>query len=289
MKLSGQATVPHSIDPALSRLIAQQFPAAQSAGSFFPLSGLTGQTGKVELAGRTLLARRQLAASPIPGVSRRREYRILRRLAGSGLAPAVLGINPEWLLLTWLPGEMLYGNHVSARLPSLTDLVIRLHRQPLSGYRLEMLRLLEAYWLLSCPSRRHIGWLRALKACQARGEPKPLRLALLHMDIHAGNIIVDNGDLHLIDWEYASDGDVALELAAMIAGNGLGVAEQASLIEHYACTQRLDISRLHQQVRLWQPWLRLLMASWYELRWQQSGEAIFYALAAEAWQRVLSD
>lgn len=279
----------HSIDPALSKLLAQQFPAAQSAGSFFPLAGLTGQTGKVELDGRTLLARRQQSEYPIPGVNRRREYHILRHLAGSGLAPTVLGINREWLLLSWLPGDTLDSGRLSDCIAPLTGLVIRLHRQPLSGYRLDMLRLLESYWQQSRPSRRHSGWLKALKACQRRGEPRPLRLALLHMDIHAGNIIVDRDGLHLIDWEYASDGDVALELAATIAGNGLDKQSQSDLTERYAEQQRLDFRQLNHQIRLWQPWLRLLMASWYELRWQQSGEAIFDTLAAEAWQRVVND
>ena len=34
------------------------------------------------------------------------------------------------------------------------------------------------------------------------------------MDVHAGNIVHGEAGLRLIDWEYAGDGDVALELAA---------------------------------------------------------------------------
>jgi aminoglycoside phosphotransferase (APT) family kinase protein len=35
------------------------------------------------------------------------------------------------------------------------------------------------------------------------------------MDVHAGNIVHTKAGLRLIDWEYAGDGDIALELAAV--------------------------------------------------------------------------
>lgn len=279
----------YSIDPALGRLLSQLYPAAQSAGSFFPLSGLTGQTGKVVMEEVTLLARHQSMAARVPGVDRRREYHILRKLSGSGLAPAVCGYAGEWLLLSWQQGEVLDHQAFVQQLEPLARQVAALHQQPLSGYRLSLLSLLEQYWLLSRPERRHHGWLSALQRLQRRGEPSPLRLALLHMDIHAGNVVRHNEALRLIDWEYASDGDVALELAAIVAGNALDLRQQAQLTACYAQQQKLNPQLLDVQMRRWQPWLRLLMASWYELRWQQSQDRLFFTLAAEAWQRVLSD
>lgn len=305
----------YSIDPALGRVITQQFPAAESAGSFFPLSGLTGQTGKVIIGEKVLLARHQHPVNVIPGVDRRREYHILRKLSGSGLGPAVYGFAEGWLLLGWQPGEVLSPHQFLQQLEALVPLVTRLHSQPLSGYRLSLLRLLEQYWLLSHPARRHCGWLRVLRRLQRQGEPKPLRLALLHMDIHAGNLIssqplngretaskgdemLSEGDagiitvsqsLQLIDWEYASDGDVALELAAIVAGNGLNGQQQAQLTAAYADMQQLNPAVLARQMQRWQPWLMLLMASWYELRWQQTQEETFFTLAAQAWQRLLSE
>lgn len=306
----------YSIDPALRRVITQKFPAAKSAGSFCPLSGLTGQTGKVVIEEEVLLARQQHPVRIIPGVDRQREYHILRKLSGSGLAPAVYGFAEGWLLLGWQPGEALSPQQFLQQLDALVPLLARLHTQPLSGYRLSLLRLLEQYWLLSQPARRHCGWLRALRRLQRLGEPKPLRLALLHMDIHAGNVIgsqpLNDGEtacigdgkvlkaeaagislcsqpLRLIDWEYASDGDIALELAAIVAGNGLDEQQKAQLTAAYATAQRLEAAVLARQMQRWQPWLRLLMASWYELRWQQTQEQTFFTLAAQAWQRVLAE
>lgn len=244
-------------------------------------------TAKIELGETALLARWEHKTQPIPGVNRRREYHILRRLAATHLAPAVQGYADGWLLLDWLPGENVAD--LTHYLTPLIQYVVKLHQQPLSGHRLSMLELLAQYWLISRPDRRHPRWLKQLRRLQHQGEPKPLRLALLHMDIHPGNVIIHRDELKLIDWEYASDGDVALELAAIVAANELSENQQSRLTEQYASMQRLDVVALRRQIQRWQPWLRLLMANWYELRWQQSGEVMFYTLAEKAWQRVLSD
>jgi len=283
VKLSGLVTVTYSIDAALQRLIDRQFPAAQAAGSFSPLAGLTGLTGVVTVNQQRILARRE-APQPIPFVSRRREYQLLKRLAASGLVPQVYGRNQHWLLLEWLPGEVLDETQFAARLDELVTLIGQLHRQPLSGFRLPLLPLLETYWQ-QC-RQRSAHWLRALRRLQRRGEPRPLRIAPLHMDIHAGNLLACGTRLRLIDWEYAGDGDIALELAAIVAANPLSAAQCQRLVAQYAVDNQIDSDALRMQMQRWQPWLQLLMASWYQLRAEQSGERQFYQAAADAWQAV---
>lgn len=224
----------------------------------------------------------------MPWVDRQREYRLLRKLAASGLTPRVYGRNAHWVLLAWQPGEVLSAGQWDGWLKSLVSEVARLHRQPLSGYPIQLLPLLMSYWQRCQPARRQIHWLRALKRCQQQGEPKPLRTAILHMDIHCGNLIANDGRLQLIDWEYAGDGDVALELAAIIMGNGLDAQQQQRLIAYYAMQQQFDYDLLRRQIDRWLPWVDLLATSWCELRWQQSGEHQFKTLAAAGWQRMSS-
>lgn len=272
-----------SIDSALQTLIEQQQPAASAAGSFYPLNGLTGLSGKVVCGQQQWLARR-IPQQPIPFISRRREWHLLRGLTACGLAPRALAINHRWLLLEWLPGDPLPETEFLARQTELLALLTRLHHQPLSGYRLRLLPLLQHYWQ-QC-RERHPRWLRRLRRLTRQGEPAPLRLGLLHMDIHAGNLLVQPAGLRLIDWEYAADGDVALELAAIISGNGLNQAQSAELLTEYAAVNQLDPDILQRQVRRWQPWLRLLMASWYQLRWEQSGDPALHQLAIAAWRQI---
>ncbi len=53
-----------------------------------------------------------------------------------------------------------------------------------------------------------------ISSCAA-GASRPPAAGAAHMDVHAGNIIHNESGLRLIDWEYAGDGDIALELAAV--------------------------------------------------------------------------
>ncbi len=113
--------------------------------------------------------------------------------------------------------EYLHGV-VNSALPDadeLAALLYHLHQQPRFGWRIALSPLLAQYWSCCDPARRTPFWLRRLKQLQKNGEPRPLRLAPLHMDVHGDNIVLTSAGLRLIDWEYAGDGDIALELAAV--------------------------------------------------------------------------
>lgn len=194
----------------------------------------------------------------------------------SSLAPKPLGYFSGWMAVEYVPGA------IPATLPDAPDtaaLLYHLHHQKRFGWRASLLPLLERYWQFSSPQRRTPRWLRLLRRLRQQGEPQPLRLAPLHMDVHAGNIIDTPAGLRLIDWEYAADGDVALELAAVWS------EEKAALIAAYAQRAQLDEAILTRQIQRWQPWIQLLMTTWYEYRWQQTGDQQFIALADEGWRQ----
>ena len=262
----------------LQSVIEKYLPAAQAAGCFSPLEGLSGGSVHFTLGTREYVARQQLE-TPMPGVSLTRQYRALKRIShGIGSRPVCRA--DGWLIVEWLSGE------VKSELPSLhslTSLLYDLHHQPFFGWRINLLPVLEHYWQMAASERRHLVWLRLLKKMKKQGEPKPLRLAALHMDIHAGNLVHQAQSIKLIDWEYAGDGDVALELAAIVTANNM---ESEPLIRAYAQLSQIQVDELSRQVRRWQPWVILLMASWYECRWQQTQDRTFLALADEAWCRL---
>ncbi|BAN98431.1 thiamine kinase [Plautia stali symbiont] len=207
----------HNPDPQLQHLVQQQWPTAQAAGHFFALPGLSGNSVQVRSEQGDLLARRT-PSQPIPFVDRQREYRILRQLRATALAPQPLAWQAPWLLQRWLPGEVLSPAQFTAQRAAVLTLLLRLHHQPLTGYRLRLAPLLQRYWQLC--QQRHWRWQRRLNQLLQRGEPSPLRLAPLHMDVHPSNLIATPDGLRLIDWEYAADDDVALELAAVGAVDG---------------------------------------------------------------------
>ena len=123
-------------------------------------------------------------------------------------------------------------------------------------------------------------WLRTLHRLQKQREPQPLRLSPLHMDVHAGNIVHTPVGLRLIDWEYAGDGDIALELASVWMQDA---RQRREYSDAYAARARIAPEALWQQILRWRPWVLMLMAGWYECRWQQTGDRQFITLADEVW------
>jgi thiamine kinase len=208
----------------------------------------------------------------------RRQFRALKRLPAD-LVPKPSFYRQGWMAVDFLAGEV--KNDLPETLP-LAAMLYHLHRQPRLGWRVTLLPLLEQYWQQAAPDRRTPEWLARLKRLRKAGEPRPLRLSPLHMDVHAGNIVHTASGLRLIDWEYAGDGDVALELAAVWADNGV----RQRLIDDYAALAKLNADRLTRQVRRWRPWVLMLMAGWFEVRLQQSGDKQFIALADDVWRQL---
>ncbi len=89
-----------------------------------------------------------------------------------------------------------------------------------------------------------------LKRLRKAREPRPLRLSPLHMDVHAGNLVHSASGLKLIDWEYAGDGDIALELAAVWVEN---TEQHRQLVNDYATRAKIYPAQLWRQVRRWFP------------------------------------
>lgn len=245
-----------------------------------PLAGLTGQSCQiVTQQGRLLL--RPAPQPAIPFVDRQREGRLLRKLRPSGLVQRPLAGNRHGIILPWQDGEVISDAGFRAARPQVLALLQQLHQQPLTGYRLALLPLLWQYWQ-RCQQRQH-RWLRQLQRLTRQGEPQPLRLAPLHMDVHPANLIQSAQGLHLIDWEYAADGDVAFELAAVCLSDP---QRQTCWLREYAERMQLPLASLQHQVSRWQPWLHLLIASWYQLRAEQSGDVYLQQLAQQSWQQI---
>ena len=265
-------------ETSLESVIARYLPAADAAGCISVLEGLSGTSFCVKTP-RGWFNARKLPEQQLPGLSLHRYHKILKQLP-PGIAPQPYALVEGWLLSHWLEGEPWSGPLPATELAGLLHL---LHRQPLFGWRVRIAPLLSYYWQQSSPARRTAYWLSTLKHLLAVKEPRPLRLAPLHMDVHAGNIIQQPQRLGLIDWEYAGDGDIGLELTTVLASNPIA---DDDFLSRYAQLAHLERAELSCQVTRWQPWVKLLVASWYECRWQQTHQPQFAALADRAWQEM---
>lgn len=260
----------------LQQLIEQHYPAVKTAGFHLsPVAGLTGQSWKITSPAGDMLARHQSAERRNSGVERQREHAILRHIARQSLGPCVRLSSPPWLLVEWIAGTPLSDAAFvsTAGQKAVSQSLAKLHRQALSGYPLDLHRQFARYWQHVDPRRLTPRWLALHQKMMRRKLPVPLKMALLHMDIHAGNLLETEKGLRIIDWEYAADGDTALEIAALIRGNGLDLYQQDAFIREYAEAGGYpDLSLFRQQINRWLPWVDYLMLLWFEVRWAQTAD-----------------
>ncbi|CDG47476.1 phosphotransferase [Serratia symbiotica] len=278
---------PLNFEAELRQLLNTRLPAVNTAGCHFsPVQGLTGESWRIDGEGISMLARQQTAEKGALGVSRKREARLLRR-CGTGLGPQVLAQSNHWIIVEWLTGKSVTNEGFDAlnQCGELAAMAAGLHRRPLSGYRLNLQRQFVSYWQQLDKRRLTPAWLRCQQHFLRITPPTPLQLAPIHMDIHPGNLITSAAGLRLIDWEYAADGDVALDIAALFRSNDWASVQQQCFLQHYAQHGYPDEARLHAQVQCWLPWVDYLMLMWFEARWQQSGDAEFLHWGAVLRQR----
>ncbi|MFI8418111.1 thiamine kinase [Serratia sp. NPDC078593] len=279
--------VPLNVEAELRRLLQTKLPAVKTAGCrFSPVQGLSGESWRIDGDGVRLLARQQTSDKTCLGVSRHREAQLLRRCART-LGPRVVAQNAQWIIVEWLSGEVVTHDKFACLQHNgeLAELMATLHQSPLSGYRLVPSQHYARYWQHLDRRRISPAWLRLHQRFLQIPPPQPLKLAPLHMDIHPDNLIAQGQRLRLIDWEYATDGDVALELAAMFRFNAWQARQQQCFIRQYAQTGYHDPELLATQVSRWLPWVDYLMLMWFEVRWQQTGDRDFLSWAATLRQR----
>lgn len=271
----------------LRQLLKTWKPGLKSSGcNFIPVQGLTGESWRIESDHLHLLARQQTAEKRALGVSRRREAAVLNRV-GQGIGPKVLLRQANWLIVEWLEGDSLDITTFAAlnRSGELPRLVAGLHQRKCSGYPLALQQQLARYWQQVDRQRMTPAWLRWQHYFMQHKMPSPLMLAPLHMDIHAGNLLRQGERLRLIDWEYAVDGDIALELAALFRFNQFSPAAQQQFLSHYTQQGYTDLPQLTRQIQRWLPWVDYLMLMWFEVRWNQCRDPAFLLWGAELYQR----
>jgi len=261
----------------LRQLIEQHYPAVKTAGfRLLPVAGLTGESWKISSSAGEFLARHQSVERQALGADRQRESVILRHIARHKLGPCVRLYSPPWLIVDWIDGTPLQDQALAAvsGQKALCQRLVQLHQLPLSGYRLDLQQQFARYWQHIDRRRLTPHWLRLHRKMLSQYPPSPLKLALVHMDIHAGNVLSTPDGLRLIDWEYAANADIALELAAIIRGNDWNAQQQNAFIGEYVDAGGYqEISLLQQRVKRWIPWVDYLMLMWFEVRWQQTGES----------------
>ncbi len=270
---------------SLAELLARLYPQiSHAAWSMKPLAGLSGGTFLLTCKQKQIIARSQGDTQSHLYVNRQKERSILKQLVDFSAAPRTLGANTDWLLIEWLPGQ-----HPDQQLFHSVDfqyklaaLIAALHHQPKLSYDLALQEEIIHYGQQIDKRRMSPRWLQIQRRFERATQPKSLKIAPAHMDIHRENLLITpSGELFLLDWEYSANTDIGLSLSTFFIANGLNDEQKHQFIMNYcvdfhAYRDPLDLA---QQCKLWQPWVKYMMLMWYEVRWKQTEDHQFLTLA----------
>ena len=212
-----------------------------------PLAGgITNHNFKVEVRGEAFVLRMGGAQTGLLGIDRQAEYQASLRAAEVGVGPEVAGFIEDegWLVTRFIDGhpippeEMLRSEtirrvsaalrkfHDSAPIPGRFDAhaVVEEYRRQAEARRVAIPGAYSAAHRMSERIRRIRG-------------PQPL--APCHNDLLNANFL-DDGEIRIVDWEYAGMGDRFFDLANFSVNHEFGPAEDELLLAAYFGKANID-------------------------------------------------
>ncbi|HSG03590.1 MAG TPA: phosphotransferase [Marinobacterium sp.] len=162
-----------------------------------------------------------------PGVDPEREAKVLAEISGirGALRPVLIDPDAGLLLMPYL-GKALDSDSITTEIISKIILFInRLHKvtnAPSINYPALFTRYRNHF------SRSAPGMAQLVDETEGiLNELPDIGLSLVHHDLHCGNWLWDS-QLHLIDWEYAGQGNPWLDYAALVRDFGLNLEQLRS-------------------------------------------------------------
>lgn len=162
-----------------------------------------------------------------PGSDHQRETLLLQQLQVHPWVPRLIQSFPSGLLLQQVPGQHPEASSLSPQQrQQLLQLVMELWQQPCDLPALNYEDLLFDYWhraryatllhpLVHKLSRIALAW--------------PDSTQLTHHDLHADNLLLNNNQWTLLDWEYAGPGNPWIDAVALDRWLGLSTDERQQL------------------------------------------------------------
>lgn len=201
--------------------------------------GKTNRSFLLNAGGDQLIMRLDTPSDNLPGVDRAREVQICLAAAHAGLAPRVLHADHEAgvLITEHIDGLKLGDTDTDDMLlDRLVDLLSRVHRLDVVAHTINYADHVENFWhLIEARGRAEIDSLLKQRVTMHTLVNEFLSadhvVGLCHHDPVQANIIDRNGQLYLLDWEYAARGPVVMDYAALCVEWSIDDAEIARRID----------------------------------------------------------
>ncbi len=231
------------MEPILSEVIARVpgWPGATDLAVTSLGGGITNQNFRVDVGGESFVVRISGANTELLGIHRENEYAANRAAAAIGVAPEVIHfLRPEGILITrFIRGHAPTPEEIGQpdAIRRVVDVLKRIHAMPPIPGAFSPFRVVEAYAEIG---RRHnvalpgnFDWLLQRKQeIEDAFLRDPFTPRPCHNDLLIGNFL-DDGQIRVLDWEYAGMGDVAFDLANFAVNQAFSDAQDGILLEAY--------------------------------------------------------
>lgn len=204
------------------------------------------------------------------GVDAAREQALQRCAAVAGIAPSPAAVDPagKWQLRRWIEGRVWSASDLDdadAR-RRLAGTLRRLHAlaPPLpAAVTLDPVALLQR-WVAKLGAAAPRDAVGQVQAALARIDSSRRPVAIIHSDVHPGNIVDSGQQLWLIDWEYAQVGDPLCDLAALLANRPTLDRYALEMLEALGLAGRVAPGELEAWVGVY----RCINSLWQTLAWE---------------------
>ncbi len=203
--------------------------------------GITNSNYRVEQGSQAFVLRITGADTELLGVNREHEYQANLIAGRLGIAPEVVYfIRPEGYLVTrFINGRPLPPEEITRpeNIRRVAEVVRRIHSMPDIPGRFSVFRAIEAY----SEAARRFGvdfpndydrLMERVQEAEAALQQHPAAPCPCHNDLLNANFLVD-GQLYILDWEYAGMGDGFFDLANFSDHHNLSDEQDRWLLECY--------------------------------------------------------
>ncbi len=207
-----------------------------------PLSGgITNSNYRIERGGEAFVLRITGADTELLGINRENEYAANRIAGRLGIAPEVVYfIRPEGYLVTrFIAGRPFPPEEITQpeNIRQVMKAVRRIHQMPDIPGQFSVFRTIEDYSATAC--RYQVAFpqnfdllLERVQEAEHALKTDPLTPCPCHNDLLNANFLT-NGQLYILDWEFAGMGDAFFDLANFSDHHNLSDDQDRWLLECY--------------------------------------------------------
>ncbi|MGH7764399.1 MAG: phosphotransferase [Candidatus Dormibacteraceae bacterium] len=221
-----------------SEAVAQLWPGR--AATILELGGgITNRNFKIEVDGGVYVLRMGGARTELLGIDRATEHAASLRAYEVGVGPEVVAFVPSqgWLVARFIEGGPITpaGMREPATLGRVTRALHRFHSAPAIPGRFDSHRVVDDYrakaesFGVTIPAEWRTAHEISERIRKARGAQQ---LVPCHNDLLNANFL-DDGEIRIVDWEYAGMGDRFFDLANFSVNHEFSVDDDRRLLAEY--------------------------------------------------------